>query len=1122
MNVLLVSQCDKRALTETRRILDQFAERRGERTWQTPITQDGLDTLRRLLRKTARKNTAVACHWIRGLDHSELLWVVGDRGRFNAEGAVPTNTTTRNVLRARDENGWHTGEDIRLLASLAGLLHDLGKASEAFQSRLTQGAKAGRNIFRHEWASLRLFQAFVGGSSDVQWLQRLAEPSDDDDASWLGRLQRDDQLGTDKPFTTLPPLARAIGWLVLTHHRLPVMPERDERGLWRLLGVKVRGFRTGQLDQVLDKIDASWNELPELADPAAVEPYWRFTVLPVTASVWRRRMARVARQLLKRHQPGAAPDWTTNPYVMHLARLSLMLADHHYSRLKDDCHHLREKGDKGFPLHANTDPKTGRLCQPLDEHLIGVGKHASLVAHALPGVARNLPVLKNLRALRRRAANERFRWQDKAADLATGLRERARRQGAFIVNMASTGCGKTLGNVRVMHALAEPAQGWRCAVALGLRSLSLQTGRALRELLGLNEDEVGLLVGGGASRELFEIAAREAEASGSASSMDLLPDADGQHVLTDMATDDPLLSRLTNEAQVRSLLAVPLLVSTVDHLMPACESQRGGHQIVPMLRLMSGDLVLDELDDYDIDDLPALARLVYWAGVLGARVLVSSATLPPALVQGMFMAYREGRGVFQRNRGERPGAPAEPCCAWIDEFNAQAQDCADAAAFEAAHLRFVQQRHGRLGQQEPLRRLCLVDLSSPHRDRLRIRQTFSGLLRDQIAALHVLHRNADPVSGKQVSFGLVRMANIEPLVDVALALFALGAPKGLRLHLCVYHAQFPLLLRSAIERRLDAAFDRRLPDEVFQRPDIRLRIDAYPETEQVFVVLASPVCEVGRDWDADWAIAEPSSMRSLIQLAGRVRRHRAERCSVPNVAVFGTNLRHLEQPGKAAFCRPGFERDDGPFRLDSHQLQALLHSDEKDRIDARPRILPQPAEALRPQQWLTDLEHARLQAQMLPPPPPAPLTARELRIGKKPGGEVPLNAAAYWLLPQAHLVAVLPQQQPFREDNVPDVELVLLPDEDQEHTQVHRLVDEKGQLYALVDSSLDHGIPAAWVQGEGINPWGGVGYLDELMALADERRMSLQDCARRYGRVTVPESAQGWRFHPLLGFTKQA
>jgi CRISPR-associated endonuclease/helicase Cas3 len=52
MNILLISQCDKRALTETRRILDQFAERRGDRIWQTPITRDGLD-------------------------HSELLWTDG-------------------------------------------------------------------------------------------------------------------------------------------------------------------------------------------------------------------------------------------------------------------------------------------------------------------------------------------------------------------------------------------------------------------------------------------------------------------------------------------------------------------------------------------------------------------------------------------------------------------------------------------------------------------------------------------------------------------------------------------------------------------------------------------------------------------------------------------------------------------------------------------------------------------------------------------------------------------------------------------------------------------------------------------------------------------------------------
>src|SRR5690606_10341428 len=183
MNVLIISQCNKRALTETRRILDQFAERRGDRTWQTAITQDGLTTLRKLLRKTARKNTAVACHWIRGKDHSELMWIVGDASQFNLQGAVPTNTTSRNILRSGDENDWHTGEDIKLLSQMAALLHDLGKASIAFQNRLRKHA-AEKNLYRHEWVSLRLFAAFVGKDDDETWLHRMMETSAQDDGAW--------------------------------------------------------------------------------------------------------------------------------------------------------------------------------------------------------------------------------------------------------------------------------------------------------------------------------------------------------------------------------------------------------------------------------------------------------------------------------------------------------------------------------------------------------------------------------------------------------------------------------------------------------------------------------------------------------------------------------------------------------------------------------------------------------------------------------------------------------------------------------------------------------------------------------------------------------------------------
>ncbi len=134
MNVIFVSECSGRALTESRRILDQFAERRGERTWQTAITRDGLEAVRKQLRRTARKNTAVACHWVRGLDHTELIWVVGNSKSFNSRGAVATNVTSKKLLSSRKEIDWHNLRDIYLFSSLAALLHDIGKACLAFQN----------------------------------------------------------------------------------------------------------------------------------------------------------------------------------------------------------------------------------------------------------------------------------------------------------------------------------------------------------------------------------------------------------------------------------------------------------------------------------------------------------------------------------------------------------------------------------------------------------------------------------------------------------------------------------------------------------------------------------------------------------------------------------------------------------------------------------------------------------------------------------------------------------------------------------------------------------------------------------------------------------------------------
>ncbi|MDO8939539.1 MAG: CRISPR-associated endonuclease Cas3'' [Methylicorpusculum sp.] len=96
--VTFVSQCEKKALTRTRRVLDAFANRIGDNTWQTVITEDGLIAVKTLLRKTATKNTAVACHWLRSRSRSELVWIVGNRDQFNMQGIVPVNTTLKELI----------------------------------------------------------------------------------------------------------------------------------------------------------------------------------------------------------------------------------------------------------------------------------------------------------------------------------------------------------------------------------------------------------------------------------------------------------------------------------------------------------------------------------------------------------------------------------------------------------------------------------------------------------------------------------------------------------------------------------------------------------------------------------------------------------------------------------------------------------------------------------------------------------------------------------------------------------------------------------------------------------------------------------------------------------------
>ncbi len=745
------------------------------------------------------------------------------------------------------------------------------------------------------------------------------------------------------------------------------------------------------------------------------------------------------------------------------------------------------------------------LKQRLDEHLIGVEVGASRIMRALPRLAGTLPRIARHKGFRERSKGF-FRWQNQAFDLAESLRARSSRQGFFGVNMASTGCGKTLANGRILYALADPQLGARFTVALGLRTLTLQTGDAYRRRLHLGQEDLAVLVGGVATRALHEYPLGKQEQehleNGSESSADLLPDHNHVHYEGSLE-NGPLKEWLGKNSDALRLLDAPVLACTIDHLMPATEGVRGGHQIAPMLRLMTSDLILDEPDDFGIEDLPALTRLVHWAGLLGSRVLLSSATLPPALVQGLFLAYLAGRAEYQCHRG-RPGEPLAVCCAWFDEFAVQSSEHHEGAAYLVAHRQFVDRRLTQLAKAEIRRRALIVALPiATKQPREVICTELAGSLRQHVHSLHRQHHSIDLKTGKHASFGLIRMANIDPLFDVARELFRQGAEEGCRIHLCVYHSRHPLLVRAAIERTLDAVLQRGKPDEVFKLDSVRQRLEATPEQEHIFVVLATAVAEVGRDHDYDWAIVEPSSMRSIIQLAGRVRRHRAGICQAdqPNLYLLNTNVVHLVEGGsKPAFLRPGFE--DKSFLLASHRLPEILTPEQWQIINAAARIKER--DPLLPKNNLADLEHARL---------------RDLMLGADAGQVQVEDPVHRWWTTRAYLSGHLQRRKPFRQDSQGRSHYALLPEDDEAINFYY--LPEKSEPQAsrhlwreMQDSDVPH--------GPRIEAWAAPRYLDALQELADAKGMDLRDCALKYGTLDLPgwEPKQIWRYHWALGFSR--
>ena len=975
MMVTFVSQCEKNALKKTRRVLDAFANRIGDNTWQTIITNDGLNAVKKLLRKTASKSTAVSCHWLRSRSRSELVWIIGQRDKFDAAGIVPVNSMRNNRLNSGTESDWHYLPLIQALTGLAALLHDWGKASELFQSKLQPNSKQSfkGDPIRHEWISCLLLQALAkthttSTNTDDGWLTALKQGDINEES--LSSLSHTLISKDIKPLEQLPPAAKLVAWLIVSHHRLPLEKKsQDELRLWI-------GERADSIDETLARINHLWgyeNRYDEADYQARLQACFRFPKGFISHSKrWTCALKKWAGRL-QACQPQVQQVLADGSYrlVLHHARLCLMLGDHNYSS---------QDAAKNWPdttgLFANTDRESKALKQKLDDHLVGVAQQAVRNVWLLPAFETDETepfVAQDIASLKKRSPAA-FSWQDKAVTKIKQWRtgQTKQRTGFFAVNMASTGKGKTFANAKIMRALSTDNNSLRYILALGLRTLTLQTGDEYRERIGLDNTELAVLIGSRAIMELHQQdkqseQASKNESSGSESAETLLD----EEVYFDRALPEDGLSTVLqkgrDQERNRKFFYAPVLACTVDHLMAATETKRGGRYILPALRLMSSDLVIDEIDDFTGHDLIAIGRLIHLAGMLGRKVMISSATIPPDLAEGYYKAYRDGWQLFCKTRN----ASKAIGCAWMDEFGTRVetineQDRPQALdAYRKHHATFVSKRVTNLNKEPVKRRAEIISCQTVLTAKTDKQRHYFELITQAARNKHLHHHTCDTKTGINVSFGVVRMANISPCVALTRYLLEHEWPVDTQVRVMAYHSQQVLLMRHLQEQHLDQVLKRKEKTgeqpRAFSHPVIRNHLDTLPEGAKhlLFILVATPVEEVGRDHDFDWAVVEPSSYRSIVQLAGRVLRHREHPITEPNVSLLQYNwkgIKHHDDPTEKVFCRPGFEEF---FTLNSHSLTDIM--DEKaigQRLDAVPRIQKSPREAFNPRGKLADLEHA--------------------------------------------------------------------------------------------------------------------------------------------------------------------
>lgn len=939
MNVIIISESHKKATILSRRILSKYLRNIGRRTWIGNLTEEGLEHLQDELSAIASKNTAIACHRVVNRHQIELEWIIGSRKQFDEDGnfAFRYTENSQKYNMNLTEQYRNIIKFFAYLNKLAALFHDLGKNFYFFQDKLLEHktGKAASDPYRHEYLSFAYFCALYNEDCEsehfieqLQHLRQQIQQASHQEICKIAvkKLERIvEQFDSDEEPTIL---LKTIGHLIVSHHRLL----RGEKS-WDFIKADSKNHK--KQFYAKGETEPNKNEL--------FEPY-KNQHFVLEQSDWKEQFNYCVDGLLKVYQENKSDidaviqdhDLFMN-LVHYVLRPALIMADQSISA-QDSKADLKTRQNSDENPIANT--KDGENKQTLEEHLIRVARQSyqntKVLLHCLwsnQGLY-TIDIPKKLIKPSPKSKPQ-FLWQNAAVNAIKTI-EQSSSFGFFGVVMAKTGTGKTRLNAKLLAAFGQPL---RFTTLLGLRTLTLQTLDEYKNDLDIKTGIVGI-IGDYATLALHKAHSNEDKKLDENQEDDEIDletsnlqefynsEAELLHVtkLEQLQVDTDFPQELCFSSQrdrkLDKISQAPVVVATIDYLINGINVWKSSKTRY-LTRLMTSDLIIDEIDSYQQDDLISIHKLCYLTGFYGKKLIISSATIPDVLISTLYNAYQTGYQRFAKF-SDKPNKIYVGLFSHHDKLN---KIYSNENSIDDEIRQYIQELYYAIDSEPVKRKATMLDIGDYLHSETHPPEFYNQL----IESMRECHQNNHTViDGIKVSTGLVKFSNTVDCYEVARFLLNLPELEN-KLQAVIkiecYHARHFPIKRAYVEQQLNQLLNRKSAKDFKSNQLVKAAMEQAKDnnyTNVILLVVSTTIIEIGRDFDFDWGIVEPASHWSIVQTAGRILRHR-EQYDKNNMVIFSHSLKAVRK-SKEVDC---YYRYPGPE--DDKNDKNKLNSDEKEQ-----------------------------------------------------------------------------------------------------------------------------------------------------------------------------------------------